>query len=314
MRNWRKRGSVTNFSDRLIAAIRQKHSPCIVGLDPRIESMPTFVVDQIQTDDGLRRTIATFHQLVIDSICDLVPAVKPQTAFFEQYGIPGLLALADTIAYARSHGLLVIVDGKRNDIGSTAEAYARALLGGGHPSFQGDALTVSPYLGRDSLMPFVETCQRHGTGIFVLVKTSNRGSGDLQDSVIERAGIEHAGERTTIFAKVAELVASLGEMAVGSNGYSSIGAVVGATYPEQAAEIRRILPKAFILVPGYGAQGGAAKDVVPCFNSNGQGAIVSASRSTTYELPDPNLSELDFRALVRMRVERMNAEINAVLS
>ena len=298
---------MTNFADRLIAAIRQKHSPCIVGLDPRLESMPQFVLNATNTDEGLRRTIATFHQLVIDSIADLVPAIKPQTAFFEQYGIPGLLALADTIAYAHSRGLLVIVDGKRNDIGSTAEAYAKAFLGGGHPSLQGDALTVSPYLGRDSLMPFVDACQKHGTGIFVLVKTSNRGSGDLQDI------LTGTGEQKTIYARVAELVAILGETVTGSNGYSSIGAVVGATYPEQAAQIRGLLPKAIILVPGYGAQGGAAKDVVPCFHPGGQGAIVSASRSITYELPDLDISEADFQILVRARVEKMNADVNAVI-
>ncbi len=298
---------MTNFADRLITAIRQKHSPCIVGLDPRVENMPTFVLSAIDTDDGLRRTIATFHRLVIDSIADLIPAVKPQTAFFEQYGIPGILALADTIGYARSRGLLVIVDGKRNDIGSTAEAYARAFLGGGHPSLQGDALTVSPYLGRDSLLPFVDACQKHGTGIFVLVKTSNRGSGDLQDLTL-------AGEAKTIYDKVAELVASLGETVLGSSGYSSIGAVVGATYPEQAAQIRGRMPKAIILVPGYGAQGGTAQDVVPCFHPGGLGAIVSASRSITYELPNRHISEVDFQSLVRARVEKMNAAIDSVLS
>jgi orotidine-5'-phosphate decarboxylase len=304
---------VTHFSDRLIAAIRQKNSSCIVGLDPRIESMPRFILDATakegSADEHLRRSIATFHRLVIDSVFDLAPAVKPQTAFFEQYGIPGLLALADTIEYARERGLLVIVDGKRNDIGSTAEAYARAYLGGGQSAFVGDALTVSPYLGRDSLMPFVEACERHGKGLFVLVKTSNRGSGDLQD--IE---VANSDGHSTIFMKVAELVASLGESLVGSSGYSSVGAVVGATFPEQAVQIRRAMPKTIFLVPGFGAQGGTGKDVVPCYNADGQGAIVSASRSITYELPDPGLSEADFRALVRVRTVKMIAEINGFLA
>jgi orotidine-5'-phosphate decarboxylase len=304
---------VTHFSDRLIAAIRQKNSACIVGLDPRIESMPRIILDSaakvVSADERLRRSIATFHRLVIDSVFDLVPAVKPQTAFFEQYGIPGLLALADTIEYARERGLLVIVDGKRNDIGSTAEAYARAYLGGGHSAFIGDALTVSPYLGRDSLMPFVEACERHGKGLFVLVKTSNRGSGDLQDTEVA-----DSARHSTIYMKVAELVASLGESLVGSSGYSSVGAVVGATFPEQAMQIRRAMPKTIFLVPGFGAQGGTGKDVVPCFNADGQGAIVSASRSITYELPDPGISEPDFSALVRLRTTKMIAEINGFVA
>lgn len=303
--------NVTNFSDRLIAAIRQKNAPCVVGLDPRLESMPKFILDSGggSPDELLRRQIATFHRVVIDSVFDLVPAVKPQTAFFEQYGIPGLLALADTIEYAREKGLLVIVDAKRNDVGSTAEAYARAFLGGGTSTLIGDALTVSPYLGRDSLMPFVEACEKHGKGLFVLVKTSNRGSGDLQDCTVRDSGHE-----TTIFMKVAELVASLvtsaGETTIGASGYSSIGAVVGATFPQQAAQIRIAMPKAIFLVPGYGTQGGTGKDVVPCFHPHGMGAIVNASRSITYELPTPEIPERDFRALLRTRVLKMVSEIN----
>jgi orotidine-5'-phosphate decarboxylase len=303
---------VTHFSDRLIAAIRQKNAPCVVGLDPRLEGMPRFILhghaDDNSSDNALRCKIATFHRVVIDSVFDLVPAVKPQTAFFEQYGIPGLLALADTIEYAQEKGLLVIVDGKRNDIGSTAEAYARAFLGGGSSTLIGDALTVSPYLGRDSLMPFIEACEKYGKGIFVLVKTSNKGSGDLQDRVIRSSGPE-----TTVFMKVAELVAELGEALVGISGYSSIGAVVGATYPEQAAQIRAAMPKTIFLVPGYGSQGGTGKDVVPAFHPNGMGAIVNASRSITYELPTLEISEPDFRALVRMRAQKMVAEINGCL-
>lgn len=275
--------------------------------------MPRFILDAAaeegSVDERLRRSIATFHRLVIDSVFDLVPAVKPQTAFFEQYGIPGLLALADTIEYARERGLLVIVDGKRNDIGSTAEAYARAYLGEGQSGFIGDALTVSPYLGRDSLMPFVEACERHGKGLFVLVKTSNRGSGDLQD-----IAVANPDGHSTIYMKVAELVASLGESLVGSSGYSAIGAVVGATFPEQAVQIRKAMPKTIFLVPGFGAQGGTGKDVVPCYNANGQGAIVNASRSITYELPDQGLAEGDFRALVRLRTVKMIAEINRFVS
>jgi orotidine-5'-phosphate decarboxylase len=269
--------------------------------------MPDFILDSGggSSDEMLRRKMTTFHRVVIDSVFDLVPAVKPQTAFFEQYGIPGLLALADTIEYAREKGLLVIVDGKRNDVGSTAEAYARAFLGGGTSTLIGDALTVSPYLGRDSLMPFVEACEKHGKGLFVLVKTSNRGSGDLQDCTVRDSGRE-----TTIFMKVAELVASLGETTIGTTGYSSIGAVVGATFPEQAAQIRSAMPKAIFLVPGYGTQGGTGKDVVPCFHPGGRGAIVNASRSITYELPTREITEQDFRALVRTRAERMIAEIN----
>ncbi|MDR1384110.1 MAG: orotidine-5'-phosphate decarboxylase [Planctomycetaceae bacterium] len=275
-----------SFSEKLEAAIRIKKTPALVGLDPRYDMLP----------DGLKHsgcsccsenhhhgnylnpeTIATafgqFCYRVIDIVAPLVPAVKPQIAFFEQYGSMGLFALENVIHYAQQKGLLVILDGKRNDIGSTAAAYADGLIGAKSSIWGGDALTVSPYLGDDSLEPFAQTAKDRDAGIFVLVKTSNKGGSMLQDLI---------ANGKPIYQHVAEYVESLNVSDASANGYGNIGAVVGATWAEQLTELRAVMPHTWFLVPGYGSQGGSAKDVAGAFDANGLGAIVNNSRGIIF--------------------------------
>ncbi|HEX6511934.1 MAG TPA: orotidine-5'-phosphate decarboxylase [Chloroflexota bacterium] len=247
---------MASFRDRLEDARRRKNSAVCVGLDPRFDQLPPRY-------DSLppAHAFSAFNKEVIDSVADVAIAVKPQAAFYEQYGADGFGALIETAHYARSRGLLVIVDAKRNDIGSTAEAYAQAFL---HPDgpFDADALTVNAYLGSDGVQPFLEVASKHGKGVFVLVKTSNPSSGELQDL--------EAGGRP-VFEHMARLV----------DGWDC-EAVVGGTYPAQAAQARRLMPRAEILVPGYGAQGATAADVAPSFRSDGSGAIVNNARGIIF--------------------------------
>lgn len=303
------------FGDRIVEAIRQKGTPCIVGLDPRLDLMPDFVTRRLSEpnqSDAIRATISEFHERVIGLVADTVPAVKLQIAFYEQYGLPGMEAFAETIALARSAGLVVLVDAKRNDIGSTAAAYANAFLGGAPvlgrrvPAFDVDCITVSPFLGRDSLEPFVAACRENGKGILVLVKTSNPGSGEIQDCP--------AGDGETISMHLAKLVDALGDELVGESGYSSVGAVVGATFPEEARRLRDLMPKAIILVPGYGAQGGTATDAAENFNLDGAGAMVNASRSITYEFGGTGVSQAGFDARLSRNLAAMITDVNAALT
>src|SRR5580658_318241 len=288
------------FADRLLENIRAKDSRCIVGLDPRIDQMPAFVGNA-----GTCAAITQFHELVLDAVADLVPAVKPQLAFFEQYGVAGMQAFENTVLAAKQRGLLVIADGKRNDISSTAEAYANAYLGGG--GFDCDALTVTPYLGRDSLVPFVEACQKHGKGLFVVLKTSNPGSRDFQDQNLETTG-------RPLYESIASALHELGENLVGESGYSSIGAVIGATFPEEGRRLRELMPRAQILVPGYGAQGGSARNAAVCFNDDGLGAIVNSSRGTTYAFGDRDISRDAFVRTIRENTKHMIEDVNAAVS
>jgi orotidine-5'-phosphate decarboxylase len=303
------------FADKIVAAVQAKDCPVIVGLDPRVELMPDFITREARTSDDPRaigRAIAAFHARLIELVAPAVPAVKLQIAFYEQYGLPGLEAFAETIAAARAANLVVVVDAKRNDIDSTARAYANAYLGGSRvfgrrmPAFDVDCITVSPFLGADSLEPFVEACAEHGTGIFVLVKTSNPGSADIQDRPI--------GDGGTISSRLAELVDRLGVGLVGASGYSSIGAVVGATFPHEAQTLRRLMPRAVILVPGYGAQGGTAADAVANFNDDGLGAVVNASRSITYDFGGTGVEPSDFDARVQGNVAAMVADLRSALA
>lgn len=270
------------FIDRLIAGIKKYDNPSCVGLDPRIDYIPPSIREKAARDYGrgfaaAAEAVTVFNKKLIDALCDIVPAVKLQLACYEMYGIEGMRAFASTCAYAKSKDMLVIADGKRNDIGSTAEAYSAAYLGkvildgSESPVFDADALTVNPYPGYDGVRPFIDDCSASGKGIFILVKTSNKSSGQLQDIVTQ--------DGRHLYEKVAELVDEWGTYVMGCSGYSSIGAVVGATYPQQAAVLRKIMKKAYILVPGYGAQGGTAKDAAKSFNEDGLGAIVNASRS-----------------------------------
>jgi len=303
-----------NFADRLIESARAKGNPCVVGLDPRIDLMPAFVKSGRgePTREVIRSIITDFHELVIDAVADLVPAVKPQLAFFEQYGSAGIEAFENTVAYARQRGMLVIADGKRNDISSTAEAYAAAFLGEadilGHKQkiFDADAATVTPYLGRDSLTPFVDACATYGKGLFVVLKTSNPGSRDFQDQPVAATG-------RPLYESIAATISELGTTLVGESGYSSIGAVIGATFPEDGRKLRALMPRALILVPGYGAQGGSAGSAAACFNDDGLGAVVSSSRGITYKYSSPDLPCHSFVAAVRENTLRMIDDITTAL-
>jgi orotidine-5'-phosphate decarboxylase len=304
-----------DFSDRLIAAIRAKRSPCVVGLDPRLKTMPRYLVDEAAAtprDEAAYAILAGFGRAVVDAVAEHVPAVKVQSAFYELLGVPGLRALLETVRAARAAGLLVILDAKRGDIASTAAAYAEALLGeldwrgDARPTIGADAATVSPYLGADSLDPWVDVCRRHQKGIFVLVRTSNQGSADLQSLRLADGG--------TVDERVASMVDRLGEGLVGAAGYSSVGAVVGATFPADAARLRRLMPRAIFLLPGYGAQGGGAEGLAACFDRDGLGAVVSASRSVTYPKGAEGAGSADaYRDLVRTSLLAMIADVNAAL-
>ena len=265
-----------SFSDRLAVAVRTKGTPTLVGLDPRWESLPAGLVPTGGPDSLSTRAAAyeAFCRGVVDVVAPLVPAVKPQAAFFEELGPEGMVALGRVIDYAHEKGMVVILDGKRNDIGSTATAYARGILGPKPPSAWGaDALTVSPYLGEDSLQPFVDTAVQRSAGLFILVKTSNPGGGMFQDLI---------AEGRPLYRHVAAFVQRLAEQTRGDCGYGSVGAVVGATYPQQLAELRADLPHAWLLVPGFGSQGGTAGDVAAAFDGQGLGAIVNNSRGIIF--------------------------------
>jgi orotidine-5'-phosphate decarboxylase len=265
-----------HFADHLAAAVREKGNPVLVGLDPRWEQLPAAIRAESGGDYYLQRAIAyrKFCCEVIDVVAPLVPAVKPQAAFFEELGPAGLANLACVIVHAHQNDLLVILDGKRNDIGSTATAYAKGYLGDHDECPWGaDALTVSPYLGDDSLTPFVDVCRQRNTGIFALVKTSNPGGKTFQDLICDGR---------PLYRHVAEHVEKLAKETIGECGYGSVGAVVGATYPEQLAELRSAMPHTWFLVPGFGAQGGTAADVAPAFDAKGMGAIVNNSRGIIF--------------------------------
>lgn len=268
---------IMSFSTRLNEAIRRTQSVTCVGLDPRKAQLPAPIRDQIASDSA-EVWAAAYTQFcceIIDVVQDLVPCVKPQAAFFEQLGPAGMVGLGHVIAHATRRGLIVITDGKRNDIGSTATAYADAYLGSqpGASPWGSDALTVSPYLGRDSIEPFVDVCDARAAGVFVLVKTSNPGGGYLQD-------LQCDGK--TVYQSVAELLTQLNQGRLDADGYGPIGAVVGATYPEQLVELRATMPHSILLVPGFGAQGGAAEDVRAALDQSGCGAIINSSRGIIF--------------------------------
>lgn len=262
-----------HFADRLAAAVQAKGNAVLVGLDPRVEQLPAGLLSGNSTDRAAQAAAyLAFCRGVIDVVAPLVAAVKPQAAFFEQLGPAGMRALAEVIAHARQQGLLVVLDGKRNDIGTTAAAYAEGYLGA-ESAWQADALTVSPYLGDDSLTPFVEVAERRAAGIYVLVKTSNPGGRKFQDLV---------AEGQTIYRHVAEHVEGQARQTRGACGYGIVGAVVGATYPAQLEELRAAMPSTWFLVPGFGSQGGSAADVAPAFDSRGLGAIINNSRAIIF--------------------------------
>lgn len=264
------------FVDRLAAAVSRCGNPVLVGLDPRYGQLPEGIREGRDERDLSQQAEAytAFCRGVIDVVASLVPAVKPQAAFFEQLGPAGMVALGDVVSYASEKGLLVILDGKRNDIGSTATAYASGFLGEGSTSPWGsDALTVSPYLGDDSLTPFVDVANERNAGVYVLVKTSNPGGGMFQDLV---------ADGKPLYEHVADYVEMLAAGSQGNCGYGAVGAVVGATYPEQLSELRAIMPHTWFLVPGFGAQGGSAADVAGAMDDRGLGGIVNNSRGIIF--------------------------------
>ena len=269
-----------HYADRLVEAVRRAGNPVCVGIDPRPEDLPPGMLDGFPGDRaGVAAAMGEFGRGVIDVVAGRVGVVKFQAAFYEAYGPEGMMALGSTIRHARGRGLLVILDGKRNDIGSTAEAYARAYLGkvpvGGAfvPSWDADAITVNPYLGGDGVAPFVKVAAREGKGLFVLARTSNASAREFQDLV---------ADGKPVYRHVADRLAGWAAPHRGESGYSLVGAVVGATYPAELAELRAAMPGVPFLVPGYGTQGGSAADVAPAFDAGGLGAIVNNSRGLIF--------------------------------
>lgn len=298
--------------DRLIENIVKMQNPTVAGLDPKLDYVPESIKTKCfekygKTLEGAAAALFEFNKALIDALYDIVPAVKPQAAYYEMYGWQGVKALCDTIAYAKSKGMFVITDGKRNDIGTTMEAYATAHLGhtdvAGESidAFGADALTVNGYLGTDGIKPLAKICDSDDKGIFVLVKTSNPSSGELQDMKLET--------NESIYEHMGKMCESWGEDLMGKHGYSAVGAVVGATYPEQLGEMRAKLSHTFFLVPGYGAQGGGADDVKNAFDENGLGAIINSSRGIMCAWKKQGLTEDDFAVAARKEAERMRDEI-----
>lgn len=308
-----------NVVDKLIENTIRTKNPSVIGLDPDIGKIPACYKVNAKSNnpfEAVANVIYEFNRDVIDTVAYLVPAVKPQMAFYEKYGSYGVAAFEKTVAYAKSKGLVVIEDAKRNDIGNTAQAYADGHLGcvelldGFHsPSIDADFLTVTPFLGSESLHPFIDVCVKNSKGIFVLVKTSNPSSGEIQDVV--------ASDGMTISQSIAKYVSEQADTFTGEHGYSTIGAVVGATYPEEAVLLRKLMPKSYFLVPGYGAQGGGAKDTLPCFNEDGLGAIVNSSRGILYthmtNEERAQCSRQEYLLSVRMATIQMQKDIYSIL-
>ena len=305
--------------DKLIAKIQKTGAPIVVGLDPMLNYIPEHIQKKAfaeygETLEGAAEAIWQFNKEIVDKTYDLIPAVKPQIAMYEQFGIEGLKAYKKTIDYCKSKDLIVIGDIKRGDIGSTSAAYAVGHLGkvqvGSkcYVPFDEDFATVNPYLGSDGVKPFIEVCKEENKGLFILVKTSNPSSGEFQDQLVNGR---------PLYELVGEKVAQWGEEHVGQSGYSYIGAVVGATYPEMGATLRKLMPKTFILVPGYGAQGGKGKDLVNFFNEDGLGAIVNSSRGIIAAYKQEKYAKFgaeNFGDASRAAVEDMVADISGALN
>ena len=303
--------------NKLISNIRKTNAPIVVGLDPMLNYIPEHIQKKAfaefgETLEGAAEAIWQYYKGIVDATCDLIPAVKPQIAMYEQFGIPGLIAYKKTVEYCKSKDLVVIGDIKRGDIGSTSAAYAVGHLGQvqvgskKYAGFDEDFATVNPYLGSDGVKPFMDVCKEEKKGIFVLVKTSNPSSGEFQDRVIDGR---------PLYELVGEKVAQWGDELMG-DGYSYVGAVVGATYPEMGKVLRKIMPKTFILVPGYGAQGGKGADLVHFFNEDGLGAIVNSSRGIIAAYKQEKYKEFgaeNYADASRAAVKDMIADISGAL-
>ena len=299
--------------DKLINKIKQTNNPTVIGLDPRYEMIPSCVREKYTEDlEGVSKAIVEFNKNLIDNVFDIIPAVKVQIAFYEMYGIEGIKAFKETCNYAKEKGMIVIADAKRGDIGSTAQGYSNAFLGRTTvgdkqiPIFDVDFVTVNAYFGIDCVKPFIEDCKKYNKGIFVLVKTSNPSSGELQDLKIEND--------EEIYTRMGKLVENWGEELQGEYGYSSIAAVVGATYPKQLQSLRKTIPHTFFLIPGYGAQGGKAEDIALGFDSSGIGGIINASRSLMCAYKSDKwkdkFTEEEYMKATRAEAIRMKEELN----
>lgn len=301
--------------DRLIKKIVEKQNPTVAGLDPKLAYIPEYIKAEAykkygKTLDGAAEALWQYNKGLIDALCDIVPAIKPQAAYYEMYGWQGVAALAKTIKYAQEKGMFVITDGKRNDIGTTMEAYATAHLGTTDiegekvEAFGADALTVNGYLGSDGIKPLLNVCLSSDKGMFVLVKTSNSSSGELQNLELKND--------ETIYLRMGNLCEQWGEELKGEYGYSGVGAVVGATYPQQLTELRAALPHTFFLVPGYGAQGGTADDIAGAFDENGLGAIVNSSRGIMCAWQKEGCEEHDYAQAARREALKMKKLLTEV--
>ena len=304
--------------NKLVANIKKTNAPIVVGLDPMLNYIPEHVQKKAfaefgETLEGAAEAIWQFNKEIVDKTYDLIPAVKPQIAMYEQFGIPGLEAFKKTVDYCKEKGLVVIGDIKRGDIGSTSAAYAVGHLGHvqvgskSYAPFDEDFVTVNPYLGSDGVNPFIDICKEENKGLFILVKTSNPSSGEFQDQLVDGR---------PLYELVGEKVAAWGEAHMGDE-YSYIGAVVGATYPEMGKVLRKVMPKSYILVPGYGAQGGQGKDLVHFFNEDGLGAIVNSSRGIISAYKQEAYAKFgaeNFGDASRAAVEAMVADISNALN
>ena len=298
--------------DRLISKIISMKNPTVAGLDPKLEYVPAYLRKSFLDEDGetlkaAAKAIFRYNQMLIDALCDIVPAVKLQAAYYEMYGHHGVKTMERTIRYARLKGMYVITDGKRNDIGATMEAYTAAHLGSvqigecEYEPFGADALTVNGYLGTDGISPLLNVCRANDKGIFVLCKTSNPSSGEFQDLEID--GVP-------LYARMGDKCEEWGADTIGTFGYSAVGAVVGATYPEQLTELRKRMPHTMFLVPGYGAQGGGAAGIAGGFDANGLGAIVNSSRAIMCAYKKEGCDEKDFAGAARREAIRMREDLN----
>ena len=297
--------------DKLIDRIIELQNPTCVGLDTDFSYLPEELREGIATFEGVAEGLIEFNMNIIDKVCDIVPAVKVQVAYYEQYGYEGLRAFDYTVNYATGRGMYVIADCKRNDIGSTASCYSNAYLGKTDingkkiKAFPADMLTVNGYLGTDGIAPFVEDCKKYDKGIFVLVKTSNPSSGELQNLKLENG--------RCIYEQMGQLVEEWGKDTIGSYGYSDVGAVVGATHPEEAANLRAQLKNTFFLIPGYGAQGGNAQMLKCCFDGRGLGGIVNNSRGIICAYKKPQYSGMSYAEAARAACIDMQQDLSSTI-
>ena len=296
--------------DKLIDAIKRTDNPSVVGLDTCLDYLPQDMLAKVESLDDAAEQIFEFNKNIIDNIFDIVPAVKVQVAYYEMYGYQGMKAFKQTVDYAKSKGMIVIADVKRNDIGSTAGCYSKAYLSGVEVAgkkiiaFDSDYITVNGYLGSDGILPFVKDCKENDKGLFILVKTSNPTSGEMQDKKFENGN--------TLYEEMGELIEKWGSELIGKYGYSSIGAVVGATHREQAEIIRKRNPHTFFLIPGYGAQGGKAEDLAVCFE-NGIGGIVNSSRGILCAYKKDKYQGMDYAKAARQASIDMREDLNSAI-